>query len=145
MASGPFLERPFWDFEVPIRIPYKPLDILSQHLKPPQGPTRIPLEPHWNPTTFIRSCSHYLETILLGLKIPNLFTLLIHTQCHAQVWVAAANDIVLVLFEIPLPNPHSTPIKSWGPWYAATLAPGRCANDQFQKKNLQRTKRASAA
>jgi hypothetical protein len=35
---------------------------------------------------------------------------------------------------MPLPNPHSTPIKSWGPWYAATLAPGRCANDQLQKK-----------
>ena len=46
MASGPFLERPFWYFEGPIRIPCKPLDILSQHLRPPQGPTRIPLEPH---------------------------------------------------------------------------------------------------
>ena len=80
MASGLFLERPFWYFEGPIRIPYKPLDILSQHLRPPQGPTRAPLEPHWNPTTFIRSCSHYLETILLGLKIPNLLALLIHTH-----------------------------------------------------------------
>ena len=39
------------------------------HSLTPKTPTRTPLEPDWNSTTFIRSCSHYLETILLGLKI----------------------------------------------------------------------------
>ena len=30
--------------------------------------------------------------------------------CYSQIW-AAANSIVLVLFQIPLPNPHQTPTK----------------------------------
>ena len=31
--------------------------------------------------------------------------------CYSQIW-AAANSIVLVLFQIPLPNPHQTPPNS---------------------------------
>ena len=103
MASGLFLERPFWYFEGPIRIPYKPLDILSQHLRPPQGPTRAPLEPHWNPTTFIRSCSHYLNNPSWTQNTQPLSPTNPYPS-HAQVW-AAANGIVLVLFEYHYQNP----------------------------------------